>query len=192
MDVIKLLEHLNNYQPIDEKEENNKLVIIQAIQNSPNIFERSNKLFHISSSSWIVNQDFTKALLCYHNIYDSYSWTGGHNDGDVDCLKVAYNEAVEETGIKEFKILSDKIMGIDILPVTEHYKNGEYINWHLHLNVTYLLQANDKDRLIISEKENSDLKWFTFEQIPEVVREEDMIETYQKLIKKTKEKAWQF
>lgn len=39
-------------------------------------------------------------LMVYHNIYDSWSWTGGHADGDEDVLHVAMKEAKEETGIQ--------------------------------------------------------------------------------------------
>ena len=28
----------------------------------------------------------TKVLMCYHNIYDSWSWLGGHADGDRERL----------------------------------------------------------------------------------------------------------
>ena len=54
---------------------------------------------HMTASSWIVNEDYTKVLMIYHNIYNSWAWTGGHADGDEDLLHVAVKEAREETGL---------------------------------------------------------------------------------------------
>ena len=34
---------------------------------------------------------------------------------------------------------------------------------HLHLNVTYLLEADDKDELTVCEEENSGVRWFTLD-----------------------------
>ena len=43
--------------------------------------------------------------MIYHNIYKSWSWTGGHADGDSDLLNVAIRELKEETGVKNLKLL---------------------------------------------------------------------------------------
>jgi len=37
--------------------------------------------------------------MIHHNIYKTWTWTGGHLDGEVDLLKLALKEANEETGI---------------------------------------------------------------------------------------------
>ena len=37
--------------------------------------------------------------MVYHNIYDSWSWLGGHADGETDLLAVALREVKEETGL---------------------------------------------------------------------------------------------
>ena len=34
--------------------------------------------------------------MVYHNIYNSWSWLGGHADGETDLLAVALREVKEE------------------------------------------------------------------------------------------------
>ena len=42
-----------------------------------------------------------------------------------------------------------------------HEKRGKYVPCHLHLNVTYLLEADAGDALRAKPDENSGVKWFT-------------------------------
>ena len=74
-----------------------------------NLLVRDNEFAHFTASNWIVNKERTKVLMIYHNIYKTWAWTGGHSDGEEDLLKVALKEAEEETGIKNFKVLSNGI-----------------------------------------------------------------------------------
>lgn len=37
---------------------------------------------------------------------------------------------------------------------------GAYVPSHLHLNVTYLLEADEEERLRLKEDENSGVAWF--------------------------------
>ena len=53
----------------------------------------------MTASAWVVNKDRTKVLMVYHNIYNSWSWLGGHADGETDLLKVAVREVKEEAGL---------------------------------------------------------------------------------------------
>ena len=48
-----------------------------------------------------------------------------------------------------------------MLTVDGHAKRGKYVSSHLHLNVTYLLIADDTDALTVKPDENSGVKWFT-------------------------------
>lgn len=75
--------------------------------NPSNVLTRKNEFSHLTSSSFIVNKERTKVLMIHHNIYDSWAWTGGHADGEVDLLSVALRETQEETGIKSATPLSN-------------------------------------------------------------------------------------
>ena len=51
-------------------------------------------------------------------------------------------EVKEESGIEEVKLLSDQPFSLEILSVDGHVKRGKYVTAHLHLNVTYLMEAD--------------------------------------------------
>lgn len=158
-----LTEQIRSYQPMNEQEERDKELILHCLETEKDIFTRANRLAHMTASAWIVNPERTKVLMAYHNIYHSWSWLGGHADGETDLLKVALKEAREESGIYHVKPVSEKIYSLEVLTVDGHVKRGEYVSSHLHLNVTYLLQAEETDVLHIKEDENSNVGWFSLE-----------------------------
>ena len=158
-----LTEQIRSYQPMNEQEERDKELILHCLETEKNIFTRQNRLAHMTASAWIVNPERTKVLMAYHNIYHSWSWLGSHADGETDLLKVALKEAREESGIHHVKPVSEQIYSLEVLTVDGHVKRGEYVSSHLHLNVTYLLQAEETDVLHIKEDENSNVGWFSLE-----------------------------
>ena len=93
-------EDIANYRPFNEQERRDKQVILDFLDNNGDAFLRSNLVAHMTASAWIVNPERTKTLLVYHRIFDSWSWTGGHADGEEDLLAVALREVREETGVK--------------------------------------------------------------------------------------------
>lgn len=157
---MRLLEDIKNYVPYNEQEERDKELIIKYMEMFPDIFLRTNEMAHMTASAWVTNKDHTKIIMAYHNIYDSFSWLGGHCDGNENCLEVAIQEVKEESGINNVKTISDKIFSIEALTVDGHFKKGKYVPCHLHLNVTYLLEADDSEELRVKEDENSAVKWF--------------------------------
>lgn len=184
---MKFLEDLINYNPYNEQESKDKDFMLKFIKSSENILDRANTVAHFTASSWIVNKDRDKVLMIYHNLYDSWSWTGGHADGDDDLLSVAVKEAKEETGVNSIKPINDDIYSIEVITVDGHVKRGEYISSHLHLNLTYLLEADDSDILVIKEDENSGVKWFAIGEAIEASSEPWMRSyIYEKLNSKLK------
>lgn len=185
MDVV---EQLRQYEPYNELEQADKRTILKCIDTYPDIFDRSNYLAHMTASAWVLNKDHTKILMAYHNIYKSFSWLGGHCDGDRDCLKVAIREVQEESGIKNIRPISEDIFSIEALTVDGHYKHGTYLSSHLHLNVTYLLEADDSEQLVVKEDENSAVKWFDIDKAVEASNEQWFRDNvYSKLNKKMRE-----
>ena len=182
---MKLQEQLEQYHPFNEQEERDKKVMLQLLKTQPDIFTRENEVAHFTASSWLLNREHTKVLMIYHNIYHSWSWTGGHADGEEDLLAVAIREAQEETGVKEIQTVDDTIFSIETLTVDGHEKRGRYVPSHLHLNVTYLLEADEAEILRIKPDENSGVKWFSLEEALEACSEPWMVERiYKKLNKK--------
>jgi 8-oxo-dGTP pyrophosphatase MutT (NUDIX family) len=184
---MKFLTELENYIPYNEQEQIDKEIMLYYAKNSSHILERKNHLVHMSASCWILNSTHTKVLFAYHKIYQSWTWTGGHADGEDDLLAVALKEAREETGLTNIKVLSPHIFSIENLCVNGHWKHNEYVTSHLHLNITYLLEADEADLLVVNEAENNGLKWFTYDEALQASSEEWMNKMiFEKLIEKSK------
>lgn len=136
------IRQIENYPPFNEQEEKDKALILGWIRNNENAFSRENTVAHITASAWVVNKDRSKVLMVYHNIYNSWSWLGGHADGETDLLSVAIREVKEEAGISNVRPVSEEIFSLESLTVDGHVKKGNYVSSHLHLNITYLLEAD--------------------------------------------------
>lgn len=162
--IMKLKEEVQLYQPYNEQEEKDKALLLRCLEKEDNLFTRDNDLVHLTASCWITNKSMDKVLMCYHKIYDSWSWLGGHADGEEDLLKVALKEAKEESGLENIKPYDGKIFSLESLTVDGHIKRGVYVSSHIHLNVTYLLVADEEEELKIKEDENSGLRWFTLDE----------------------------
>jgi 8-oxo-dGTP pyrophosphatase MutT (NUDIX family) len=182
----KWIKDIVAFKPLTEQEEVDQKLIVDFIKKNDNSLTRDNKVAHVSSSGFILNKRMDKALMVYHKIYRSWSWTGGHADGESDLLKVALEEAKEETGIENVKPLTEKIVTLDVLPVPSHFKHGKFVSAHLHLSIAYVLIADDTDRLIVKEDENSGVKWMKIKDIEKEVNELDMKLVYNKLINRAK------
>lgn len=184
-DVERLLDKIAAYQPFNEQEEKDKLLILGALQSMPDIFERSNVVMHMTASGWVVNREHRKLLMVYHNLYKSWSWLGGHADGETDLLSVALREVKEESGVRNVRPLSKEIYSLEILSVPGHEKRGTYVSSHLHLNVTYLLEADEGDVLRVKADENSGVRWVPLEEVMAASSETWLKErVYEKLFRK--------
>lgn len=185
MDKEELIQGIEEYVPFNEQEEKDQRLILEWIRSNENAFSRENEIAHVTASAWVVNKDHSKLLMVYHIIYNSWSWLGGHADGETDLLKVAIREVQEETGVKSVRPLSRDIFSLEILTVDGHEKRGQYVPCHLHMNVTYLLEADEEEEIKIKEDENSGVGWFTPEEALKASTEPWFVERiYTKLIKK--------
>ena len=189
---MSLLEEIKNYTPTNEQEKRDKEVMLQYITQNPDYLERSNFIAHFTASIWTVNEERTKTLMVYHNIYNSWSWIGGHADGIEDLQSVAMRELHEETGVAHARLVSKEIFSLESLTVDGHIKKGIYVPSHLHLNVTYLAEADENEALIANAEENQAVKWFTFDEALKASTEPWFVENiYKKLIIKCKNSACQ-
>lgn len=182
-----LKNELEKYVPHNEQEQVDKKIMLNYINDFDNTLTRQNEYGHFTSSAFVLNKERTKILMIYHKIYNSWAWVGGHSDGDSDLLYVAMKEAKEETGIKNVSPISKDIYSLEIITVNGHEKRGKYIGSHVHLNVTYILEADETEEIHIKEDENKGVKWVPIDKILEETSEEwvrDRI--YAKIIEKMK------
>lgn len=171
INIDNLKKEIEKFNPYNEQEDVEKRIMLNYINDFEDVLTRQNEYGHFTSSSFIFNKERTKILMIYHEIYNSWAWTGGHSDGDSDLLYVAMKEAKEETGIKKVTPILENIYSLEIINVNGHEKRGKYVGSHVHLNVTYLLEADENEEIHIKEDENSGVKWVPINKILEVTSE---------------------
>lgn len=179
---MKLKEMLQRYVPYNEQEAVDKEMMMSLLDEKS--LHRTQLFAHWTSSAIVVNETLDKVLFAFHNIYRSWSWVGGHNDGDDDPLYVAMKEASEETGVGGLRPLSEDIFMIDVIYVPHHLKRGRYVSDHLHLNTAFLLVADEQSPLFVKEDENSGVRWFELEEVFDHISEDRMIPVYRKAFAK--------
>lgn len=172
-----------SYRPQDAREEAEQREMLDLIaREGDRLLSRECAYAHMTASSIIVNRDRGKTLLAFHKIYNSWAWTGGHADGDGDFEAVARREAQEETGIGGLRLLGGGAASLEVLPVWAHVRRGQTVGSHLHLNVSYLFEADEGEPLRVAEAENSAVGWIPVARLEEAVTEEDMLPVYRKLL----------
>ena len=182
-----LIRQIQNFHPFNEQEAADKSLFLKLLAENDDISRRDNLSFHLTASAWVVDPERTRVLMAYHNLYNSWAWLGGHADGSYDLAAVAEKEAREEAGLTRVKLVSPEILSLEILTVSGHEKKGRYVPSHLHLNCTYLLEADPNAPIRIKEDENSQVGWIGFDDISMKSTEAWFVERiYSKLCKKSR------
>lgn len=179
-----LIEQIQHYQPFNDQEAFDQKAILEFIKRNPDYLLRTNLIAHFTVSTIVVNAKMDRILFAHHNIYQSWGWLGGHNDGDDNLLRVALKETEEETGLKRIKPYSEEIFMLDTIYVPNHIKHGKHVSDHLHLNATFLVIADENETPQVNQEENSGVQWFAIETVLSHVREPRMIPIYQKAFQK--------
>lgn len=172
------------FRPDTPQEERDKQRILQFLASGENLLTRENERAHFTVSAWIVNAAFTRTLVAYHNLYDSWGWMGGHVEGETDFLEAAIREVREESGLAEVWPVTEAIFSLEVLDVAAHTKKGQQVPDHVHLNVTYLLMADEEAAVSHKPDENSAVAWMTLEESVRRSSEPPMQEVYRKLNEK--------
>lgn len=167
----EMIQKIREYKPFNEQEERDREVLLRLLSGAEDVYSRENLKAHMTASAWVVNEARDKVLMAYHNIYHSWSWLGGHADGERDLLAVAMREVREESGLARVAPVSEALFSLEILTVDGHEKRGRYVPSHLHLNLTYLLEADEHELLAVKPDENSAVAWFGREEAVEASSE---------------------
>ena len=160
-----LIRKIKAFEPSNEQETADKAIFLRMLEGEDDLSHRKNLTAHLTASAWVVDPQRTRVLMAYHNLYGSWAWLGGHADGDYDLAAVAEREAREETGLTDVTLVSGDILSLEILTVNGHEKKGTYIPSHLHLNCTYLLEADPRAPIRVKADENSQVGWIAFDDI---------------------------
>ena len=188
---MSLRDDILAFVPQNEQEQMDKGELLKWLDSGVDIFSRSCNAAHLTASGWVVSPDRKKVLMAYHNLYDSWAWLGGHADGETDLRAVAQREILEESGLEAVKPLGKGIFSLEILTVEGHEKREKYVPCHLHLNVTYLFEADPGAPLRCKPDENKAVAWFDVSQVLEKSSEPWFCQRiYPKLMEKVRSGNW--
>lgn len=175
-------EELERFHPFDVQESVEKEIMLKSDASYSDLLYRENLVTHFTSSAIILNRRRDHVLMVFHNIYRSWSWPGGHVDGEEDFLKVALKECEEETGVTAYRPIQNGIIALDIIPVQRHVRKGVYVPAHLHYNAAYLLEADEEEPLRVNAEENSGVAWIPLSELSIRSGEAHMIPIYEKIL----------
>lgn len=184
---MTLYDKIAAFAPCNRQEAADRALMLAQLGRYDDLLFRSNPVMHFTASGWVVDPARERVLMVYHNIYQSWSWTGGHADGDEDLLSVAMREVREETGVEHLRAASPEIFSLEILGVKAHIRRAEYVSTHLHLNLTYLLEADPAQPLRVKQDENSAVAWIPVSEVLDRCSEPDMLPVYRKLMEKVRD-----
>lgn len=163
-----LREELASFAPFNEQEERDRALICSLLDAAEGSgAEALERLWgrgdpaHLTASAWVVSPDRSQVLMAYHNLYQSWAWLGGHADGQHNLREVAMREVREESGATKIELASPDILSVEVLTVDGHEKHGSYVSSHLHLNVTFLIEADPSEPVQVKADENSRVGWMT-------------------------------
>ena len=123
----------------------------------------------------MLNEPRTHTLLTRHAKLRKWLQLGGHCDGDVNPLRVAQREAMEESGLDVIPIMNE-VFDLDIheIPV-----RGAAPARYLY-DVRFALQIIGSDVYRISG-ESLDLRWVLLDEVPKYNSEESILRMIQKI-----------
>ncbi len=159
----EILKSLSAYKTTYEKEDSDRLKIIDLLQTNGakclyrNFFTPG----HITASALLMNKSCDKVLMNYHKFLNKWLVFGGHVDGNSDVLKSALREAKEESGIDNIVPINGHIADIDIHEIPVNPSKGEPV--HFHHDISYFFRVEGDDDFKISD-ESVDLRWCSFDE----------------------------
>lgn len=120
---------------------------------------------HLTVGALVVNPQVDQVLFIYHNIRQTWSWPGGHVDGNPDPLQVAIKEVQEETGLDQMTPVSMMPLSIHVCQVSQHQRHGQTVPAHCHSIFAYAFQAQPDQPLVLNSEETRALAWMPLNDI---------------------------
>lgn len=108
---------------------------------------------HFTASCWLISGDGERVLLTHHRKLGRWLQLGGHADGDHDLARVAWREALEESGLPEL-LLERRIFDIDAHLIPARGDEPEHVHW----DVRYVVHCRGSEEFAVSE-ESLALAW---------------------------------
>ncbi|MBY6114801.1 NUDIX hydrolase [Mameliella alba] len=130
---------------------------------------------HVTGSAFLLSPDRRAVLLTHHAKLDRWLQLGGHCDGIADASFVALKEAYEESGLSRIRLLSDRVLDVDIHEIPARGAEPA----HLHYDIRFLMQAEAGE--IRPSPESHALKWVPLADLASFTRAESVLRMARRL-----------
>jgi 8-oxo-dGTP pyrophosphatase MutT (NUDIX family) len=160
--MTPLLTSLDAHSPLDDKEAAD-LKAMQAFARSlPQPFSRAQWPAHFTGSAVVVSPDFARVCLVLHAKLRRWLQPGGHADaldgGSMEAT--ALREAREETGLQvSLHPTAPRPLDVDVHVIPARRDEPA----HQHLDVRFLVVAQDPDALAFDPTESHGAQWLSWE-----------------------------
>lgn len=165
----RLLEQLESYAVRNPEESGTVARFLEFVRANRRCFDRDLWLGHITGSAWLVDGAGERVLLTHHRKLGRWLQLGGHSDGDPQPLRVAMQEAHEESGL-ELRPLSVEVFDLDVHRIPARGPDPA----HHHFDVRFALQVVGDEAFRVSH-ESLDLAWVPIVSLREYTGEESVL-----------------
>lgn len=166
----KIIDLLNHYVPLDDHDRIQRDQILAFVEKNPHCCERWHDKGHLTGSAWLVDQTGSKVLLTHHKKLGKWLQLGGHADGDPNIIEVARKEIEEESGLKDFRLLSPEIFDLDIHTIAPTSNEPA----HRHYDLRFLFQTTGNETYALSAESNN-LAWVDLEHLEQLTLEPSLL-----------------
>lgn len=168
-----LLHLLAGHEPADAKERADLAVMRQsaAVLEAPFSAEQAGA--HFTGSALVLDPPGERVCLIHHRKLGRWLQPGGHAEpaDEGDLKNTALREAREETGLSvTLHPSAPSPLDVDVHAIPARKEKPG----HLHLDVRFLLVAEDPEALAAQEAETLGAKWFTFSEALAMADEEPL------------------
>lgn len=153
----------------NEKERQQQLNNYLKNQLDEEVTDWNNFQGHIVASGFVYAKKESKFLVLFHNDLGSFFYPGGHiNPEDKNPLVAAKREIYEETGfenLEECIIGGNPLIPIDIDTHVISYNERLELPEHIHFDFRYLFLIDKISSVKLDDKELSNYKWITIQDL---------------------------
>jgi len=147
---------LNKYEPSGDLERTDLELFRRFVSEyGAQIYARTPGQPAITASSFVVNEDFTKALLIHHKLHGQTKQFGGHADGNPNLARVGAKELKQESGARG-KLLWP--YPVDIIrwnfPEYTNKNDGLFYPAHDDFDILFLFMMSESAKLKPNKKES--------------------------------------
>jgi len=151
------------HAPTDAKEREDLARMLAFATQLARPFSREQERAHFTGSAVVVDPAGERVVMLHHGKLNRWLQPGGHSEeadaGDMEAT--ALREAREETGCRvRLHARAPRPLDVDIHTIPARKSEPE----HLHLDVRFLVVAENPEALVHDPNESSGVQWLTWDE----------------------------